>query len=72
MTRESEENWPKRGRGRPREEGAYRHSIRVRLDDRDIRRLDILSDVTGDTRSDVVRIAVEGYYNYLRREGVIK
>lgn len=72
MTREEFEGRPKRGRGRPREEGAYRHNVRVRLDDRDLNKLDVIADFTGDTRSDVVRIAINAYYNQLRREGKIK
>ena len=68
MTREEFEGQPKRGRGRPKEEGIYRHNVRIRLDDRDFNKLDIIADATGDTHSDVLRVAINAYYNQLRRE----
>lgn len=62
MTRESEENWPKRGRGRPKEEGARRNTHTLRLDDDDEAMLSHLEIESDDNKSDILRKALRMYY----------
>ena len=72
MAAYDEDSVLRRGRGRPVEAGARRHMAKVRLDDDDMNRLRYIEDVTGDNTSDIFRIALRGYYMYLREGGKIK
>ena len=62
----------KRGRGRPTEEDTRRYAIRARFDSDDMYRLEQIEAATKDTVSDIVRIAVRGYYIHLLEAGVIE
>lgn len=50
-----------RGRGRPREDGAMRGDVHVRLDQDMMARLDRLTQMTGMSRADIFREAFDGY-----------
>lgn len=56
----------KRGRGRSKEENTRDYILNFRFDDEDMYRLNTIMEVTGDNKSDIVRIALRGYYMYLK------
>lgn len=56
----------KRGRGRPNEENTRDYILNFRFDDEDMYRLNKIMEATGDNRSDIVRIALRGYYMHLK------
>lgn len=62
---------PKRKRGRPVESDARRNSITFRGGERDKYMLERIAEATGDNYSDIIRIALHGYYIHLREEGKI-
>lgn len=61
----------RRGRGRPMDPDAFRDTIRVRIGEDDLRKLQAIEKATGDNRSDIFRIALHGYYIYLLEAGRI-
>lgn len=64
MTREDEELQPRRGRGRPMEDGARRRIRSVRFDENEEDMLRHLEIETGLSVTDIVRKAVRLYYNF--------
>ena len=65
-----EEN--KRGRGRPKEENTCDYMIHARFDKRDRKKLEQIVKATGDTKADILRTSLQGYWVYLYEKGVIK
>lgn len=61
----------KRGRGKPKEETTLGYTLKFRLDEEDIQRLNKIVEATGDNRSDIARIALRGYYMHLKEVGKI-
>lgn len=66
------DNIVRRGRGRPKEDNTRDHDIRVRLDDREKYMLDRIIEATGDNTSDILRIALHGYFIHLKEVGRIE
>ena len=56
----------KHGRGRPKEENARDHVLNFRFDRDDMYRLNKIVESTGDSKSDIIRIALRGYFMYLK------
>ena len=52
----------KRGRGRPREEGARRKIVGIRFDDEELAMIEHLEIETGESMTDIVRKAIRTYY----------
>lgn len=67
-----EDNVVRRRRGRPKEDNTRDHDIRVRLDDREKYMLDRIIEATGDNTSDILRIALHGYFIHLKEVGRIE
>lgn len=65
-------NIVRRGRGRPKEENTRDYDVNVRLDDYDKNMLDKIIKATGDNKSDVMRIALRGYFMHLKEVGKIE
>lgn len=56
----------RRGRGRPKEENTRDYVLNFRFDDEDMYRLNKIIEATGDSKSDIIRIALRGYYMHLK------
>lgn len=61
----------KRGRGRPKKEVTRDKIFGIRLDDEEERLLDYLESKSGESKSEIIRKAVRGYYAYLKEVGMI-
>lgn len=61
----------KRGRGRPKEDHTFEHNLNIRLDGRDMYKLNKIAEVSGTNKSDIFRVALHGYYIYLKETGKI-
>lgn len=63
MTRESEENWPKRGRGRPKKENPsnIRFDARISQEEKDM--LDHMLIESDRSKSELLRRMIRLYYN---------
>ena len=56
----------KRGRGRPKEENTRDYILNFRFDNKDMYRLNKIIEATGDSKSGIIRIALRGYFMYLK------
>ena len=54
----------KRGRGRPKKEGARSHEAKVRFNETEMQELNDLSSVTGESKSELLRKAFKMYNNF--------
>ena len=61
----------KRGRGRPKEENTRDYILNFRFDNEDMYRLNKIVEATCDSKSDIIRIALRGYFMYLKEMGRI-
>ena len=68
MTREDDEQWPKRGRGRPKKDSSRRRVHTVRFDDEEETMLDHLGIESDDSKSDILRKALRTYYKFESRK----
>ena len=48
-------------KGRPKEEKTRKNTVRVRLTDEEMEKLDLMTCVVGVSKSEIVRIALERY-----------
>jgi hypothetical protein len=68
MTREDEEQQPKRGRGRPKMDGSRRNAHTVRFDDEEEAMLGHLEIESDKNKSDILRKALRTYYKIESRK----
>ena len=57
----------KRPRGRPKKYDSRHETFKVRLDMNEVKELEYLSYITGKSKSDIVRRALQAYYNTTTR-----